>query len=116
MSIHFTVRSIPELASLPDTKREQVWQRCHPKAWRHWQTWLALLVSLACLAGGFYLCIFAQEPKGLSWQRTILGPLLLIVGSGGFFPIQIAMTRRYIAEELRRESRLSPNTALEPAA
>ena len=100
MHIYLTSRSLPELAALPKTKREQVWQRCHPKAWRHWQTWLAFLVSLACYAAGFYFAVFTQPES--SWQRTLLGVLLIIVGSAAFFPVQIAMTRRYIAEELRR--------------
>ena len=102
MNIYFTTRSIPELVSLPKHRREEIWQRCHPKAWRHWQTWLALLVLLACSAAGFYLFAFGQPEDSFSWQRMVLGALLLIVGSGAFFPVQIAMTRRYIAEELRR--------------
>ncbi len=104
MGIHFTVRSIPELASLPEAKRDEVWQRCHPKAWRHWQTWLAFFVSTGCLALGFYIGIFTQ-PEPYSWGRVLLGVLLIVLGSGGFFPIHVAMTRRHIAQDLRSMTR-----------
>jgi hypothetical protein len=102
MRIAFTVRSIPELAHLPDERRAAVWQRCHPKAFRHWQTWLALLMSLGLFSVGFYIAVFAQPDDSLSWGRILLGLLLVIVGSGGFFPVHVAMARRYIAEELTK--------------
>ena len=99
MSIHFTVRSIPELASLPAAKRDEVWQRCQPKAWRHWQTWIAFFVFIGCLAAGFYVGILTQR-EPYSWGRLFLGIILAVVGSGGFFPVHVAMTRRYITQEL----------------
>jgi hypothetical protein len=100
MRIAFTVRSIPELAHLPAERRDAVWQRCHHKAFRHWQTWLALLVSLGLFSGGFYIAVFAQSGDSLSWGRILLGLVFVFVGSGGFFPVHVAMARRYVAEEL----------------
>ena len=102
MRLHFTIHSIPELASLPRTKREDVWQRCHGKAWRHWQTWAAFFVFMACLAAGYYLGIFTQPDGAFSLARLAVGILLVVVGSGGLFPVQAAMTRRYIADELNK--------------
>ena len=102
MRIFLTVQSIPELASLPAIKRDEVWQRCHRKAWRHWQTWLAFLVSLGTWAAGFYFVVFAQTDDSISWPRMLLGLLLLILGSGSFFPFYVTMARPYIAEELRQ--------------
>jgi hypothetical protein len=100
VKIYFTSRSIPELASLPEGEREAVWQRCHPKAWRHWQTWIAFFICMTSLASGFYVGVFAQPGDSLSWVNTVLGALLIFVGSGGFFPVHVAMTRRYISDEL----------------
>ncbi len=93
--MHFTVRSIPELSSLPEAKRHEIWQRCHPKAWRHWQTWFALLVSIGCLAAGFYVGILTQ-PDPYSWGRLLLGLLLIVLGSAAFFPVHVAITRRHM--------------------
>ena len=103
MSIHFTVRSIPELASLPEAKRNEVWQRCHPRAWRHWQTWFAFFASIGFVMAGLFLVILAQtEPY--SWGRLLLGILLIAFASGGFFQVKVAITRPYIAQELTRRS------------
>jgi hypothetical protein len=102
MSIHLTSRSIPELEPLPEGKREALWQRCHPKAWRHWQTWLAFFTCMASQAAGFYFAVFAYPDESFSWVSLVLGAILLVVGGGGFFPVQVAMTRRYIREELRK--------------
>jgi hypothetical protein len=100
MNIYLTSRSIPELALLPEGKREALWQRCHPKAWRHWQTWLAFFICMASLVAGFYFAVFAQAENSFSWTSMLLGAILIVVGSGGFFPVHVAMTRRYIREEL----------------
>jgi hypothetical protein len=102
MNIYLTSRSIPELVSLPEGEREAFWQRCHPKAWRHWQTWLAFFTCMASLAAGFYFTVFTRAEDSFSWVRMLLGAILMVVGSGGFFPVHVAMTRRYIREELSK--------------
>lgn len=100
MNLHFAVRSIPELASLPEDRRQALWQHCHPKEWRNWQTWLALFVSMASYAGGFYLGVFAQSGASFSWGLGSVGLVLVFVSSAGFFQVHVAMTRRYIRQEL----------------
>jgi len=102
MRIYLTTRSIPELASLPDSKREEVWQRCHPKAWRHWQTWLAILTCMAALLASYYLAGRAMDSEPFAWPLMVLAILLMLLGSGGFFPVLVTVTRRYIREELCR--------------
>jgi len=102
MSIYLTSRSIPELASGPESRREEIWQRCHSKAWRHWQTRVAFAASLLCYAAGFWLGVFKQ-PEGAFSVAQLLGGLgLVVLGTGGFFPVHAAMTRRYIRQELER--------------
>ena len=100
MNIAFTVRSIPELGNLSASEREALWQRCHPKAWRHWQTWVALALALGLFVAGFVVGVFGHPDGSLSWGRIFLGLLLATLGSSCFFPVQVAMTRRYILEEL----------------
>jgi hypothetical protein len=102
MRIYLTTRSIPELASLPDLKRAEVWQRCHPRAWRHWQTWLAFMISMCALAASYYIAARAMDSEPFSWVLMAIAVSLLLIGSGGFFPVHVAMTRRHIREELSK--------------
>ncbi len=102
MRIYLTVCSIPELASLPETAREEVWQRCHTKAWRHWQTWVAFFICMALLGTGYWVSSLAFSADSTDWSYIVLGFLLVVLGSGGFFPIHVAMVRRYLIEELRK--------------
>jgi len=101
MRIYLTTRSIPELASLPDLKREEVWQRCHPKAWRHWQTWMAFLIMVALWGLGFYVAVY-QDADFFSWSKFLAGFLILAIGQVVFFTLLADVTRRYIREELSK--------------
>ena len=107
MRIYLTAGSLPELSSLPVGKRQAIWHRCHPKAWRHWQTWAALSVSLAFYAVGFYFGVFAQSQASYSWSLGSAGLFLLLIGSAGFLPVHIAITRRYIRQELDRDENVT---------
>jgi len=100
MKIYFTSRSIPELAALPAERRSRIWERCHPKAWRHWQTWVALFGLLVGYSGGFYLAVFAQPDTSFSWPLFCVGILLLAFASTGFSTIHATMTRPYIIDQL----------------
>jgi hypothetical protein len=52
MKLYFSIKSIPELANLPEEKQKEVWRKCSGKYWQHWQTWFATLVLCACFALG----------------------------------------------------------------
>jgi hypothetical protein len=48
MTLFWTLKSIPELASLSARERRVTWRRAYRRTWRHWQTWAALLVCGIC--------------------------------------------------------------------
>ena len=52
MRVYWTLGSVPELGSLPKLERSHVWRSCYRKAFRHWQTWLALALFGICGVGG----------------------------------------------------------------
>jgi len=41
MPIHWSYKSLPELAALSDAERKDVWKKAIWQAYGHWQTWLA---------------------------------------------------------------------------
>lgn len=100
MNIYFTFRSMPEMASVPKANQEALWQRCHSKAWRHWQTWLALFLCIGTQVAGFYVAGFAIPDSPFFWRRIVLGGLFVVAGAGAFSPVHIAMTRPYIRRQL----------------
>lgn len=43
MKIYWSLKAIPELASLSPQERNLIWKQAYSRTFRHWQTWLALL-------------------------------------------------------------------------
>ena len=102
MRICLSSRSIPELASLPKAQREEVWQRCHPKGFGHWQTKAAFCALLVVWFGGLCVAVFAQPEDGFSWAQFTAGNLLIALGHIAFFSIHAHFARRYIRDELKK--------------
>jgi hypothetical protein len=62
MTIFWTLKSIPELASLPARDRRVYWRRAYRRSWRHWQTWASLLACAICAGLGSGLGAFLVHP------------------------------------------------------
>lgn len=102
MRICLSSRSIPELAALPKSRREEVWQRCHPKGFGHWQTKAAFCALLVVWLGGFFVAVFAQPENGFSWGPFVAGLLVIALGHIAFLSIHAHFTRRHIRDELKK--------------
>lgn len=102
MKVFFSDRSIPELADLPKEQREKIWQRCHPKGFRHWQTKVALCVYIVVYVCGSYVAVFAQPDEGFSWMLFAAGMLVIALGHVGLLSVHAHFTRPHIREELKK--------------
>jgi len=82
MPIYWSLKSIPELATVPRAERDRAWRRAYGKTFRHWETWVALLACGACAALGGYV--------GGQLGSVIIGAAVG-GGIGGFLFRQIAI-------------------------
>jgi hypothetical protein len=82
MPIYWTLKSVPELSTLPRQERVRAWQRASLKTLRHWQTWLGLIACGACAWLGSYV--------GASFGHPIVGAALG-GGIGGFISSQASI-------------------------
>lgn len=60
---YWSASSIPELASLPNEQRGKLWRKHFWGAYRHWETWLALLVCCGVFPGLSYFLIRLYDPN-----------------------------------------------------
>jgi len=102
MRLYWSLSSIPELASLPKAERKRLWEASYRKIFRHWQIWIALVVSgLCCAVGG-------QVGKFIAGDSAIVFIVCVMIGggTGGFIFSQVATTFAipYIREEVSRSS------------
>ena len=92
MPVYWTKKSVPELASLSKEDRERVWTATQWKAFRHWQTWLAL----AAIAGIFSLLpTLSGVLRDRGWStaaRVLVGGS--IAGVVGLVANTVAVTMR----------------------
>src|SRR5687767_7461066 len=109
MPVYWSLRSVPELSDLPRAERRRLWRRCWPQsAFRHWQTWAALLAcGLSPLLGGW-----VGAWVGSQFGARFLGGLLgagVGGGIGGFVVGQVgtAVLRPYLRAE-REATRTTP--------
>jgi len=80
MRIYWTLRQIPELATLSRAERGLVWRRAYRKAFRHWQTWAGLAAcGVLSGIGGYVGGLF-----GHSYIGAVVGG-----GVGGFVFSQV---------------------------
>ena len=106
MKIYWTTRSIPELAEVPAGERELVRRTTFWRAFRHWQTWLALF--------SYYASVFVGISLGAHWGQGRLLPFLLIAGAVTgigwlvFAQVVIGYMRPYIRSYLQRSGPVAP--------
>jgi hypothetical protein len=97
MTMYWTLRSIPELADLPASQRQRLWRTCYVYGFRHWQTWLGLLLCSACISIGVFASILLSRtmpPDQLFiWLSIVPGGL-----GGG---IGVSIHTHVIAHQLR---------------
>lgn len=55
MPIYWSIKQIPELAHLSSAERNAAWRRVYPRTYRHWETWLGLLLCAGLTAAGSYI-------------------------------------------------------------
>ena len=98
MQIYWSLKSIPELASLPNEERGRAWRRVYGKTFRHWQTWAGLLACGICAGAGARF----GGVLGSSLVGAAVGG-----GVGGFIFNQalIHVARCYYSDVLREETR-----------
>jgi len=79
MAIYWTLKSIPELANLTARERRQRWRRISVRAYRHWQTWVAMVICV--------VITFSGSMVGYKYGHPTVG---VIVGGlvGGFVQAQ----------------------------
>jgi hypothetical protein len=96
MKLYWSIKSIPEVADMPNEKQKEVWGKFFPKSWRYWQTWVALLVLYTCVALGQ---VIGMRFSSIHWRIlcTVIGCFI-----GGVVWIQIITpaVRTYIREHL----------------
>jgi hypothetical protein len=96
--------SIPELAALPKSERRRLWRRYCWGAFRHWQTWLAM-VLFAGFAAIFNFLSVTMVLHGI-FPTPIAGAIAggLAGGLGGliYSQVQVSMARPYLHEALAK--------------
>lgn len=93
MRIYWTMKQIPELATLSSVERNASWRRVYPKTFRHWETWLGLICCAGLTAVGRYI----GQIFGAPYVAMLFGAAL-----GGLASSQatIYVARRYYKAEL----------------
>jgi hypothetical protein len=98
--VYWTTRSIPELGHLPPDERRRVWRQCKSQAFRHWETWAALVVFGLCVVGGPVLTGLVLWPQihGSAFLGALVGAPI-----GGFIlgQVRASIARPYIRAELQ---------------
>ncbi len=98
MKIYWSINSIPELAGLSPNEQNKVWRSCVWKCYKHWQTWVGLVLGAAIGGIGAIVAIWLipdSVPVGLIERMLIIAPF---GGIGGLILGQIAIhqTRPYL--------------------
>lgn len=93
MRFYWDLQALPELAPLPLAERKRLWKRVYPQVYRHWQTWLGLLVLGTCAGLGSHL--------GHTLGAAIGGG----IGGGIYSQIIMHMARPHLRQALAEERR-----------
>ena len=72
MPIHWSYKSLPELAALPAAERKDVWKKAIWRAYEHWQTWLASAIV-------FILMWFVGICLGSTFGHDFIGMIVGLV-------------------------------------
>jgi len=94
MKLYLPLRSIPELTGLTRKEQFAAWNNSYPKAHKHWQVWIGLILGGLC--GGVGVIIGRQF--GVAVLGAVIGG-----GLGGVIYSQFLchFSRPYIREYLK---------------
>jgi hypothetical protein len=96
MPIYWSYKSIPELASLSDVEREDIWHAASSRAHRRWETWASAIVIALIAAGGAKL--------GLSLDHLYIGTIAgAALGGLVYERIVFQITRSCLGDDHRRQ-------------
>ena len=100
MRWHWSYKSLPELAGLPDAERRQVWERAGRRAFRRPVVWLAVLGQAAVVLVGS-LAVAPMIRSGVPiWVSALAASA---IGAGATLAlVQVALhaARQYLFREL----------------
>ena len=98
MKIYWTLESVPELAALPKQERMRVWRWASKQIFKHWQTWVGLIVCGLCAGMG------SQVGHAVGLDSSGYVGAGIGGGIGGFIYSQIAIrvALPYIRQEVAR--------------
>ncbi len=98
MKIYFTLKSIPELSSLPKDKRLYLWRKYYPKVFKHLSIRISLLVMSIAMLVGFY---FSLRIKPWVPYGYVVSGLICVICYLIFLQLFISVIRTYLKEEMK---------------
>jgi hypothetical protein len=105
MRMYWTKASIPELADLPPEQQRRLWRRCCPRAFLHWQVWVALLLGWAIGGGLLYL---GQRVTDAWWGVFLAIPPASLIATLICTPTCVAFARPYLRAAREHASQTQP--------
>lgn len=100
MKIYFTLKSIPELSSLPRDKRLYLWRKYYPKVFKHLSIRISLFVMSITMLIGFY---FSLRIKPWVPYGYVVSGLICVICYLVFLQLFISLIRIYLKEELAKK-------------
>ena len=103
MKSYWNLEAVPELKDLPKEERDRIFSAVVWKAFRHWQSWAALLLVVLLFYGGLYLDLHLLPMLGLQAlaQYNILSSLGALVGIVTLSQVIIHKSRPYMSQAIR---------------
>src|SRR5437016_300037 len=99
MKIYWGTKNIPELAGLTWQQRGEIYWACWPHAFRHWQTWIALLILVVSFIVGW---IIMERLLAGSWLVYCIFLIMYSIGVVVLYSVEAEQLRPYFREYLRR--------------
>ena len=90
MNIRWSVKEMPELATLTNNERQNIMWDSSQRAFRHWQSWVGIAVCVICSSIGGHLAGIMGATLGGG------------IGGGVCAQIVVRMQMREIREELAK--------------
>lgn len=98
MKLYWNVNSLPELADLSPKEKTEAWRVCRWKCFRHWQTWLALVIwgAMSGLGNVVADSIVPLSMYMSPFWRWLIHSLFAIIGVLMLFLVAVHQNRPYL--------------------